>query len=409
MKRRKTIGGAFGLLISLGIFALGLELALRICPWALPAKALVHFEPALRGQLAQGRLPTRADTVLLPRDDGGNAIRIFKPFAVKPYGQDACGAVRRVATDEIGFGNPPGIYESNAVIDLVAIGDSFTWPSAVDPQDAWPIRLGAALGRSSYDLGRGGNGPYEYLQILKRYGLCKSPRVVVMNLYEGNDLRDIAEHLAYRTGGAPLVESDGNEGKTGFLWRRSYAWNLAAGSAIYLRDHARSEQLEGRVDYRFQVGDIPFNGGQGSRDEVVYARRAVAGEIPYEVFDEPLREFKRLSIEHGFLPVLVYTPAAAIAYAPVKYRDPALAAVLETFSRDQRRHLERLAQELGMMFVDLTPFFQQAARADPVTEENLLFFPGNIHLTARGHAVVAQALADELAEPPADAGRSLRP
>lgn len=409
MNMRRLAGRTLGLLTSLGVFALGLEAVFRIVPWAVPAKALVHFEPDLRARLAQGRFPTRADTILLQRDDGGDAIRIFKPYAVKPYGQDICGAVRRVATDEIGFGNPPGIYGSNAVIDIVAIGDSFTWPTAVHPQDAWPIRLGAALGRSSYDLGRGGNGPYEYLQILKRYGLSKSPRVVVMNLYEGNDLRDIAEHLAYREGRSSPGEGRGNEGKTGFLWRRSYAWNLAAGSVVYWRDHARSERLEGRVDYRFQVGDIPFNGGQGSRDEVVYARRAVAGEISYEVFDEPLREFKRLSIEHGFRPVLAYTPAAPIAYAPVKYRDPALEAVLETFSRDQRRHLERLARELGMAFVDLTPALRTAAQTAPVSEETLLYFPGNIHLTARGHAVVAQALADALAGPLADAGRAPRP
>ncbi|HPC58903.1 MAG TPA: hypothetical protein PK689_07885, partial [Kiritimatiellia bacterium] len=116
--RRKAAGVALKLRVSLGVFAVGLEIAFRICPWAVPAKALVHFEPVLRAQLAQGRFPTRADTILLPRDDGGDAIRIFKPFAVKPYGlrsfdTNNCGAVREVKTDEIGFGNPPGIYESH--------------------------------------------------------------------------------------------------------------------------------------------------------------------------------------------------------------------------------------------------------------------------------------------------------
>jgi len=396
--RRKAAGVALKLLISLGVFAVGLEIAFRICPWAVPAKALVHFEPALRAKLAQGRFPTRADTILLPRDDGGDAIRIFKPFAVKPYGlrpfgTNNCGAVREVKTDEIGFGNPPGIYDAHAKIDLVAIGDSFTWPSAVEPGDAWPIRLGERLGCTSYNLGRGGNGPYEYLQILKRYGLAKSPRVVVMNLYEGNDILNVAEHLAYRKGATPGAGRAGDEGKTGFLWRRSLAWNLVAGSVIYWREHARFEKLEGRVDYRFHVGSIPFNPEQSSRDEVVYARRAVAGEIPYEVFDEPLREFKRLADDHGFRPVLAYTPAAAIAYSPAVFRDPGVGSVLEAFSRDQRRHLEQAAGELGISFIDLTPALQEIARAAPPLEENLLYFPGNIHLTPRGHAAVARILA----------------
>ncbi len=129
--RRKAAGVALKLLISLGVFAVGLEIAFRICPWAVPAKALVHFEPALRAKLAQGRFPTRADTILLPRDDGGDAIRIFcrlpssrTDFGVRheqlrgrPGGEDRRDRVWQ----------SPGIYDAHAKIDLVAIGDSFTW------------------------------------------------------------------------------------------------------------------------------------------------------------------------------------------------------------------------------------------------------------------------------------------
>jgi hypothetical protein len=398
--RRKALGVLFGLLTSGGIFALGAEAVFRIVPRAIPAKALVYFEPNLRAKLAQGRFPTRADTVLMPRDDGGEPIRIFKPFTVRPYVPDVCGAVEQVPTDEIGFGNPPGIYASNATLAVVAIGDSYTFPTAVHPSDAWPHRLGAALDRTAYNLGRGGQGPCEYLQILKRFGLAKAPRTVVMNVYEGNDLRDMAEYLAYRSGQAPLVAGDGSEGKTGFLWRHSYAWNLAAGSVIYLRDHARAERLEGHVDYRFQVGAVPFNAGQGNRDEIVYARKAVAGEIAYAVFAEPLREFQRLGAAHGFQPVLAYTPSAAIVYAPVDFRDPEVGRVLDRFSREQRAYLRELAQESGLPFVDLTEPLRQLARQAAPTPENLLYFPGNIHLTARGHAAVAEILAAALADLP---------
>ena len=41
----------------------------------------------------------------------------------------------------------------------------------------------------------------------------------------------------------------------------------------------------------------------------------------------------------------------------------------------------------------LTPALQEIARAAPPLEENLLYFPGNIHLTPRGHAAVARILA----------------
>lgn len=393
---RRKVHPLLGLSISLGILALGLEIVFRVAPWAIPAKSLIHFEPALRSRLAQGRFPTRADTVLLDRDDGGQAIRLLKPFAVKPYAADTAGSVRAVATDEIGFGNPPGRYDSHAAFDLVAIGDSFTWPCAVAPADAWSIRLGEELVRTTYNLGLGGTGPYEYLQLLKRFGLPKSPRAVILSVYEGNDLLNLADHVAYRSGTKHDDASDA--GKTSFLWRRSYGWNFLAGSVLYLRDNARKNRLKGRVDYRFAVGAVPFNSGQAGRDEIVVARQAVAGEVAYALFDEPLREFKRLAGERGFVPVLAYMPAAATAYAPATFRDPAVGEVLARFSAAQRGHLRELARALELRFVDLTPLLQAVAAQQPAAEDNLLYFPGNIHLTPRGHAEVARVLAAALAD-----------
>lgn len=386
------------MVFSLSLFLAGLEIMLRVLPWVIPAKALIYFEPELRSRLAKGRFPTRADTMLLERDDGGQAIRIFKPYAVKPYAADSSGSVRAVPTDELGFGNPPGLYQGNSRLDLIAIGDSFTWPSAVSPEDAWPMRLGRALDCTAYNLGRGGTGPYEYLQILKRFGLPKSPRIVVLNIYEGNDLWNVAEHLAYCAGVLPSKETDDDWCKTGWLWRRSRAWNFLAGSYLYLRDDARIKRLKGRVDYRFGVGTIPFNTGQAARDEVVAARQAIGGGLAFAELNTPLKEFKRLAEEHGFRAVVSYVPAAAIAYSPVVFRDPAVGEVLERFSQGQRRHLQRVTKELDLEFADLTPVLQEIACREPATRETLLYFPGNIHLTPRGHAVVAEALARFLEE-----------
>lgn len=397
MKQGRNLWGWLGrILFSMSLLVVGMEGVFRLVPRVIPAKALIYFEPELRSRLAQGRFPTRADTVLLQRDDGGRAIRLFKPYAVKPYDADTAGSIRGVATDEIGFGNSPGLYSQQDTFDIVAIGDSFTWPSAVEPTNAWTARLAQAVDCTAYNLGRGGTGPYEYLQIFKRFGLPKSPRIVVMNLYEGNDILNIAEHMAYRTGKVPNSESEGNEGKTSWLWRHSHAWNVLAGSVIYLRHNFQEGRDQKRVEYRFHCGAVPFNTGQSGRDEVVYAQRAVRGEISYDVFAEPIREFKRLATEHDFLPVLSYIPAAAIAYAPAVFRDPDIGAVLEQFNRDQRQYMEQLARETDLLFMDLTPTLQERARAEPPTLDNLLYFPGNIHLTPRGHAVVAEELARRL-------------
>ena len=44
-------------------------------------------------------------------------------------------------------------------------------------------RIGRPTGLSVYNLGKGGIGPYEYLQIFLHFGLPKHPRIVVMSIW----------------------------------------------------------------------------------------------------------------------------------------------------------------------------------------------------------------------------------
>lgn len=391
----RPAGVAVRLLASAALLVALIEVALRLWPSLVPAKALIFFEPELRSRIARGRFPTRADTYLLPRDDGGNPIRLFKPYTVRPYGYEPCPSARSVATDEIGFGNPPGFFTASPHIAIMAVGDSFTWPTGVDPLDAWPARLGRQLGVSSYNLGREGTGPYEHLQILKRFGLEKTPRVVILNIYEGNDLRDITQHVAYRDELAPNTMK-ATALKTSALWRHSRCWNLIMGSWTYVRDNRHRNRTEGTVDYQYQVGSaasgITFNEQQSDRDEVVYARRQQAGNVGFEGFDLPLRTLRDLALHHGFIPVVTYTPTAATVYAPVLFEDPANRAVLAAFSRDQRQYIHDRAGEMGILMIDLTAALSQTAALAAPSLDNLLYYPNSLHLTPRGHELVATLL-----------------
>jgi hypothetical protein len=271
-----------------------------------------------------------------------------------------------MTADEIGFGNPPGRYEAQAAFDLVAIGDSFTWPCAVAPADAWPIRLGAELNRTTANLGVGGTGPYEYLQIFKRFGLPKTPRAVILNVYEGNDLQNLADHVAYRSGTAHGDESDGDAGKTSVLWPQLRLELPRGFLSVSPRQRPQKPPQRPRgLSLRRRRRAVQRRPGRPRRNR--RGAQAVAGEVDYALFDEPLREFKLLANERGFQQILAYMPAAATAYAPATFRDPAVGEVLARFSADQREHLRRLAQELDMRFVDLTPVLQAVAAQEPAT------------------------------------------
>lgn len=97
-------------------------------------------------------------------------------------------------TDENGFRNAPGQRQA----DVVFIGDSFTEAATVAEQDTFVQRVGQATGMSVVNLGRGAYGPQQELIVLKRYGLAYKPRVVVWQLFEGNDLTDAEEFAIWK-------------------------------------------------------------------------------------------------------------------------------------------------------------------------------------------------------------------
>jgi hypothetical protein len=375
-----------GLTIGFGV----LEVALRILPIAIPTRVLQYLEPEIRVRAAKGRFATSSEMVPVERDDGGPVLRVWKPHAKVRYPWlDDYGAVRELEMDAQGFANPPGRYGDR--IDILAIGDSFTFAHAIQPKDAWAIRLGDRLGRTSYNLGLAGNGLYEYLQFLKRFGLSREPKVVVLNVYEGNDLRDaVAFHRAV-AGHGNMDELPPEPWHGSFLARHSYAYNFVRGTISYLSDRSEQRDAEEAIDFRFQIGPVPMNQGQGARDEPAFAIWQQEGRYPFSLFDRALEDFAALAKEHGFLPVVTYSPWAFRPYDDVEFRDPALRAKLDAFSREQRAYFERKSAELGMAFLDLEPALHAAA-GQP-TKQNLLYYPTTIHYTARAHAVVAEAIA----------------
>jgi len=373
-----------------------LETVLRLVPIAIPTKVLLYVEPGIRARVAEGRFATTSEMVPVERDDGGPVLRRWKPHATMRYPWlDDQGAVLEVEMDEQGFANPPGRYLDK--IDIIAIGDSFTFAHAIDPKDTWAARLGSLLGRSSYNLGLAGNGLHEYLQLLKRFGLSRHPDVVVMNVYEGNDLRDAVAYHHAVAGQGDVDELAPEPWHDSFLARHSYLYNLLRGTISYLAERSEQRAAEQAIDFRFRVGSIPFNEQQGARDEPAFALWQQDGRYSFTLFDDALAEFVALAGRHGFRPVVAYSPWAHAVYADAVFSDPALRPKLEAFSRAQRAYFRAKADELGFTFVDLEPALRAAAEAagEP-TPGNLLYYPTTIHYTARAHAVVADALAGVL-------------
>ncbi len=150
-----------------------------------------EMKDVLFEQLAAGR---RAHLMLLPADHYTMPLRLagkpLLPFTNPPRTLGVLcnenGPYVFIDTDEVGFNNPPGLWDAKAPLDLALIGDSFTegWCAPRGTRLADHIRR--AFPRT-VNLGRGGLGMHGELAILREYLSHLRPHTVVWVFFE-NDI-----------------------------------------------------------------------------------------------------------------------------------------------------------------------------------------------------------------------------
>ncbi len=119
-------------------------------------------------------------------------------------------------------------------------------------------------------------------------------------------------------------------------------------------------------------------------------------EVKFEIFTEALRTYVDLAEENNFAPIVTYTPSAHTAYvAYTNFDNPSVKELMSQFSQQQRDFFKTKADELGYVFIDMTPAMQAAVAPD-TTPETLLYYQTNLHLTDQGHQVVADTLSQAL-------------
>ena len=228
-----------------------------------------------------------------------------------------------------------------------------------------------------------GYGPVESYLFLKHYGLAFEPDLVLAVLYAGNDATDAADseyRLIEATGvrsvgpGTPAERSRGRLGAP--LWVRRLGRRSAAAQFVRLRLLAvlgpfLEVPLRDRPIDSYPV-DLPPDVTRG----FAIVRDAVQG-------------MASIAREAGAETAVVLLPAV------FEIDSDRFAAVQDGYQRSDRtltRHgaTERLRDGLATIDVpllELLPVFQTAADA------RSFYFQQNTHLTARGHAEVARAVA----------------
>jgi hypothetical protein len=149
--------------------------------------------------------------------------------------------------------------------DIVALGDSHTYGWGVAAGDAWPRRLQELGDDTVYSMAYGGYGPV-HASLMIDEALDKSPRVVIIAVYSGNDAFD-AFRAVYEEGRRPEYATTGAaaltpEAKESFQARVALAEGMGRPVALSsppdhtkLIDYTRTRRLYWRARHFLRTPD----------------------------------------------------------------------------------------------------------------------------------------------------------
>lgn len=277
-------------------------------------------------------------------------------------------------TDENGFRNAPGQRQA----DVVFIGDSFTEAATVAEQDTFVLRAGQAAGLSVVNLARGAYGPQQELIVLKRYGLAYKPRVVVWQLFEGNDLTDAEQFAEWKK----------NPQQAQLSLRDRYFDNSL------LKEWLTNTRLHPHVG---PMATLRYRGG---------TVRRVAVRYPYDP-DQPssrhlgmtetmaaIEEGHHLCESNGiqllvlFIPTMVRTLESNISFDRVEDQRQYLPQ-REQGVKDFSQTMQEFCGGVGCSFVDTVDALRQAE----ANGNRNLFIPNDEHLDVGAHDAMTRVIA----------------
>ena len=282
-------------------------------------------------------------------------------------------------TDSHGYRNSREIETA----DIVFIGDSFTEAGNVPEERTFVHLVDHALGRPAVNLGCTGYGPAEEMIVLRRHGLPKQPKVVVWQIYEGNDLFDEWQFEQWRNRSA-----EGRRANVWCSWRRRMAGRWRRTSLLYrlYRRHAPR---------RLEIVAGEFRGNDDRLHTVRFHHRLSDFSIPVghpglHLMERSVGEGIALCRERGIHLIVIVVPMKIRAMGPsIRFaRDDVEALWRLPEGQGLASRLRPLCEGVGVTFVDLLPLLRER-----VSCGELVYFPYDSHLAPAGHAVVADAVA----------------
>jgi hypothetical protein len=271
------------------------------------------------------------------------------------------------------------------------------------------------------NLGEVGIGPQDELEILQQYGLKKQPQWVIMAYFEGNDLYDAA---SYEQANPFLLARFGRHivGRSRQLWNEYISGKASPGVGT-VGDVSLQTEASYRYPITVTVGDTKLEMAFFSYyiTWLSARREAIESSQNYRLVKETILKAQQLSEASGARLLLVYVPSKSHVYLPyvndaetlsrvftdvptleldeagyLQFVDQTATPELTRQHMDDQAHLlADFAAEQNIVYLDLTPYFQEEAGTGAE-----LYYPFDTHWNQRGHSLAAQTIAKYIANPP---------
>lgn len=431
-RRRTRLAAVAVALITLLVGAAVLEGFLRVRSAYVPRQVISQLPGGgdyLRGDIFVFDSPIQVGRRLRPEQDvwtTGRAIEIVTWNGRERFWQLNTSSIPanrvRLVTDENGYRNDPPL---RAAYDVVVLGDSFTFGPEV--QEPWPVLLAHQTHLSVMNLAMLGYSTQAEAAASHLYGLSRSPRLVILAYFEGNDLRDavVYERARAQEMGLPEYfrsETSWDRSLVVPTWGRFSAVQLVRRLGIYRP--AETNQPPAVPVYPLEM---TLNGRQlrlsfldGYVAMLAVSQEDITASQNYALVTAALLQARDAAVNSGTRFLVVFVPSKPHVYLPLA--TPAeIEPITSTSGRltlddsgflhvqaggvdaatflaqvdNQALVMEAWANANGIEWIDLTPKFQaEAARGQA------LYLPLGTHWNEQGHQLTADVVAGYLNEFP---------
>ncbi|HMA33459.1 MAG TPA: GDSL-type esterase/lipase family protein [Chloroflexia bacterium] len=284
---------------------------------------------------------------------------------------------------------------------LLFLGDSFTFGSGVDLDQAFAHRLSGSTAADgsrieSVDAGVPGYGTDNEAAWLQTYGWALQPKIVLVGFFVGNDVKDTMlgldktmvddqGRLVETPQTRQVLDRQASTGLKGWLEQNSHAY-------VFLRNLAY--KVTGRQNKPAPADPAAGLFTGGPYEAITFLRKDPPPEVAagWDKVTGLLDSMRAAATAHGATLVVVAIPTRE------QVQDADWATMLQqlgtpesTLTRDlPQQQLAAWSARTGAPLIDLLPAFRAAAQTQP------LYFRTDPHCNAAGHALAAQIIQDGL-------------